>query len=97
MDFEKGKTKRTLLTEEEKRERKNARQKEYEKETNFAAINKYNKEHTKSYAIRFFMVSEQDLIEYLEAQPNKAGYIKRLIREDMERSKNGIPLTEILT
>ena len=87
MAEEKGKTKRVPLTEEEKRERKNARQKNYEKETGYAAINKYNKERTKSYAIRFFMATEQDLIDYLESQDNKAGYIKKLIREDMEKNK----------
>lgn len=31
--------------------------------------------------------TETDLIEMLEIQPNKAGYIKRLIREDIERNK----------
>lgn len=29
--------------------------------------------------------SEADLIEQIEKQPNKQGYIKRLIRADMER------------
>lgn len=34
-----------------------------------------------------FYPSEADLIEQIEKQPNKQGYIKNLIREDMERNK----------
>ena len=87
MDSEKGKTKRTLLTEEEKRERKNARQSEYAKRTNYAANSKYIKEHMKPYTLRLSLVTEQDLIDLLESQPNKAGYIKELMRQDLERKK----------
>ena len=32
--------------------------------------------------------SEADLIEQVEKQPNKQGYIKGLIRADMERKMN---------
>ena len=32
-----------------------------------------------------FYPSEADLIEHINAQPNKQGYIKALIRADMER------------
>lgn len=31
--------------------------------------------------------SDNDIINWLEEQPNKAGYIKRLIREDMVKVK----------
>ena len=77
---------RATYTAEEARLRKNARQKEYEKRTGYASINKYNKEKTKSMAIRF-MQSEYDLVEWLNEQDNKAGYIKDLIRQDMERKR----------
>lgn len=33
-----------------------------------------------------FYPSEADLISHIESQPNKQGYIKSLIRADMERS-----------
>lgn len=33
--------------------------------------------------IAFMKSTEQDLLDYLETIPNKAGYIKQLIREDM--------------
>ena len=29
-----------------------------------------------------------DILAWLDAQPNKQGYVKRLIRQDMERSRN---------
>ena len=32
-----------------------------------------------------FYPSEADLISHIESQPNKQGYIKALIRADMER------------
>jgi len=34
-----------------------------------------------------FYPAESDLWEWLDAQPNKQGYVKRLIREDMERGR----------
>lgn len=71
------------LTEEEKRERKNARQKEYEKRTGYAAQKKYNEANIKQYTLKFMASTEADMIEHLERQPNKAGYIKALIKKDM--------------
>lgn len=46
---------------------------------------KYNKANVRQTAVRFYP-SEQDLWEWLENKGNKAGYIKELIRADMERS-----------
>lgn len=82
------KKKRIPLTEEEKKQRKNTRQKEYDKETGYAAQIKYQKEKMKPYTIRISTVTEQDIIDQLDKQESKAGYVKRLIREDIERSKN---------
>lgn len=45
---------------------------------------KYQRESTKRKALTFYK-SEADILEWLESQENQAGYIKRLIREDMER------------
>lgn len=72
------------FTEEEKRERKNARQREYAKRTNYAAHVKYQKANVKQYTLKFIINTEGDMIEHLEKQPNKAGYIKALIKKDME-------------
>lgn len=45
---------------------------------------KYQRENTKRKALTFYK-SDSDILEWLESQGNQAGYIKRLIREDMER------------
>lgn len=76
-----------IYTEEKARLRKNERQREYVKRTGGAASNKYNKEHTKDICLRLMINTESDIIEELERQDNKNGYIKRLIREDIARRK----------
>lgn len=50
------------------------------------ATAKYVKANVKQVAVKF-APPDYDLLEWLEKQPTKAGYIKRLIREDMEQSK----------
>lgn len=50
------------------------------------AVAKYNKEHTRVFQLRFFP-SDMDLYERIQAQPNKQGYVKSLIRADMERGQ----------
>ena len=75
------------LTEEEKRERKNARQRQYAKRTGYAANAKYNKERGTSVAFRLFSPQDNDILEQLQSVPSKAGYIKELIRKDMKNSK----------
>lgn len=46
-------------------------------------INKYNKTKMKLYSFRFHVAHQADIIEHLESQPNKAGYIANLIRQDL--------------
>lgn len=36
--------------------------------------------------VRFVLSTEGDLLEYLETKPNKSGYIKGLIRDDMDKN-----------
>lgn len=50
------------------------------------AIAKYNKEKTKTYLLRLNKETDKDIIELLEDTDNKTGYIKSLIREDIERT-----------
>lgn len=50
------------------------------------AIAKYQKEKVQTRTIKFYP-ADSDILEHLDSQPNKAGYIKALIREDMERHK----------
>lgn len=48
------------------------------------ATERYRRKNTKQVIVRFYP-GDMDLYEHLRAQPNMAGYVKRLIREDMER------------
>ena len=45
----------------------------------------YHQEETRQVLIRFFP-EEAEIYNYLQKQGGKAPYIKRLIREDMERA-----------
>ena len=45
---------------------------------------KYQKEKTRQVSIRF-SPNEMDLFEHIKSQPNIAGYIKRLVRDDMAK------------
>lgn len=47
---------------------------------------KYAKKKTKQLSMRFFP-NDMDLWEHLDNQPNKAAYIKQLIRDDMEKQR----------
>ena len=75
-------------TEEEARQRKNARQREYTKKTNFAAQKKYNEAHKDDsifFTVRVTKSKDGDMLEFLEQFESRSGYVKQLIREDMER------------
>lgn len=72
-------------TEEEARQRKNERQREYAKKTGYAASAKYNKEKGQSVAFRLFHPQDDDVIAQLNSVPSKAGYIKDLIRKDIAK------------
>lgn len=49
------------------------------------SIAKYHKANMKLFSFRFNKKTQSDIINHIESQENKAGYIARLIREDMER------------
>ena len=57
------------------------------KESTIKAINKFNKEKTKLVNVRLNINTDADILEKLENVDSKMGYIKRLIREDIQ--KNG--------
>lgn len=71
-----------------KKEYRNKIQRDYAKRSNYAASNKYNKEKTKQYSIRLIISKDGDILEKLSNQESVAGYIKELIRQDIE--KNGL-------
>ena len=51
----------------------------------------YKKKYCKAYCLSFSSLNEHELIEHLERQHNKNGYIKTLIRRDMAMKKTGKP------
>lgn len=46
---------------------------------------RYDKANTKMYGVKVVLSTERDIYEKLESIPNKSGYIKRLIRQDIAR------------
>lgn len=49
------------------------------------ANTKYNKTHTKQYQVRLNLKTDADIITKMDSVPNKLGYIKQLIREDIAK------------
>lgn len=62
-------------------------QRDYEKRSGYAAKTKYDKDKTRRYVVKVITTTEQDIIQKLESVPNKAGYIKALIRADISKEK----------
>ena len=52
-------------------------------------IMKYQKANTIQVNVRLSKKFDADIIEWLESKDAKATYIKKLIREDMSRNKEG--------
>lgn len=50
------------------------------------ATKKYRREKMKGLSIRF-SERELDLLDFVKAKPNTAGYVKGLIRQAMERER----------
>ena len=57
------------------------KQKQYERQA------KWDQANTIRFLVKFVKTTEADLIEHLNQQPNKSGYIKSLIRADIQREK----------
>lgn len=48
-------------------------------------VDRYQKENIQRVAVKLNRVHDADILEHLEKQPNKQGYIKALIRADIEK------------
>ena len=48
---------------------------------------KYDSVNTRKYGLKLNKKTDADLIAMLDSQENKMGYLKQLIREDIERNK----------
>lgn len=79
---------KTKFTPEEARLRKNKRQSDYSKATNYSSQKEYNKQRGKMISFRVFTPQDDDIINFVDALPNKAGYMKKLIRADIQRGKS---------
>lgn len=49
------------------------------------ASRKYSRNNTKRYAIELNLKTDSDIIKALDSVPNKQGYIKELIKKDLEK------------
>lgn len=55
-------------------------------ESRSRAVNEYRKRSVRSFNLRFYP-ADADLLEWLESRPEKARYLRELIRRDMEGSR----------
>ena len=53
------------------------------------AQKKYREEHQTLISFRFYRTSNKDILDRLEQEQNRSGFIKKLIREDIQRHKEG--------
>lgn len=56
-----------------------------EKKDKYKAQNKYQAEKCKRYYLRLVKTTDADIIAKLDSVPNKMGYIKELIRKDLQK------------
>ena len=54
---------------------------------NMEYLNQYEKENIRQIRLKINRKTEPELLEWIEKQGNIQGYIKQLIREDMDRKK----------
>lgn len=54
------------------------------------AKDKYDKANTKQVKLKLNVKTDADIIEALELSGNKQGYIKKLIREDLQKRKERV-------
>lgn len=54
---------------------------------NMEYLNQYEKENIRQIRLKINRKTEPELLEWIEKQGNIQGYIKQLIREDMDREK----------
>lgn len=55
---------------------------------------RYNAKSSKRYALKFNVKTDADLIAKLDSVSSVNGYIRQLIREDIERERRGTVLPE---
>lgn len=53
-------------------------------EAQLKAIKKYDRVNTRQIILKLNKKTDKDILKHLDSLPNKQGYIKELIREDMK-------------
>lgn len=71
-----------MQTEEEKRK------------SHINSVKKYKRKAEKQYLLQVNLKTDMDIINKMESVPNKNGYIKKLIRDDIENERTYINLKE---
>ena len=56
---------------------------------------KYDRNNTKNIMFKLNLKTDADILAWLESVPNKQGYFKALVRQDMAKGKGGILANEI--
>ena len=56
--------------------------------TYYPSSAKYEREKLLRVMVKFNRKTEPELVERMESQENKAGYLKRLVKEDLERESD---------
>lgn len=56
-------------------------------ECDYRASQKYRREKCRQVRIELNKVYDADILDWLDEQPNKQGYLKELIRADIAKSK----------
>ena len=56
------------------------------KEAQARASAKYDKENTKQIILKLNLKTDAEILQKLESVPNRQGYIKELIRQDMKKN-----------
>lgn len=56
-----------------------------EKDDKYKAQKKYQQEKQKQYQFRFTKTTDADIIEKLDSVENRLGYIRELIRKDLQK------------
>jgi len=51
------------------------------------AKRKYDQNNTKQIAVKLNKKTDSDILGWIEKEPNKQGYIKQLIRQDIEKGR----------
>lgn len=61
------------------------------KECDYRASQKYQREKTRSVGMQLNLKYDADILAWLDSQENKQGYLKDLIRADMEKQGFHMP------